>query len=103
MQTVFANEKEFETFKTWTYGLLKDKNVEDLCITFTKKDGTERAMQCTLVSSRIPTDKQPKTSVGLEEETNSQINGSAVRVFDTEKQEWRSFRWDSVTKVSFEL
>ena len=103
MQTVFANEKEFSVFKEWTYGLLKDKNVKDLCITFTKKDGTEREMACTLVSSRIPTDKQPKTSVGVEEEANSQTNGSAVRVFDTEKQEWRSFRWDSVKQVRFDL
>ena len=103
MQTVFANEKEFDTFKNWTYGLLKDTNVKDLRIMFTKKDGTERDMACTLVSSRIPEDKQPKTSVGLEEEANSQTSGSAVRVFDIEKQEWRSFRWDSVKKVSFDL
>ena len=103
MQTVFSNEKEFKIFKEWTYGLLKDNNVKHLCVTFTKKDGTERDMQCTLVSTKIPTDKQPSSSVGLEEEANRQIDGSAVRVFDTEKQEWRSFRWDSVTKVSFDL
>lgn len=99
MQTVFSNEKEFETFKDWTYGLLKDKNVKDLCVVFTKKDGTEREMHCTLVEARIPNDKLPKTS----EESTSQTSGSAVRVFDTEKQEWRSFRWDTVTKVSFDL
>ena len=103
MQTVFSNEKEFKIFKEWTYGLLRDNNVKHLCVTFTKKDGTERDMQCTLVSTKIPTDKQPTTTIGLEEETNRQIDGSAVRVFDIEKQEWRSFRWDSVTKVSFEL
>lgn len=99
MQTVFSNEKEFETFKEWTYGLLKDKNVKDLCIVFTKKDGTEREMFCTLVEGRIPTDKLPKT----EEESVSQTTRSAVRVFDTEKQEWRSFRWDAVKQVRFDL
>ena len=98
MQTVFSNEKEFETFKEWTYGLLRDSNTKDLCIVFTKKDGTEREMRCTLVESKIPEDKRPK-----EKESGSQTSGSAVRVFDTDKQEWRSFRWDSVTKVSFEL
>jgi hypothetical protein len=96
-QTVFKNEKEFEEFKTWTLGVLHDENIKYLCITFTKKDGSNRDMLCTLVESRIPTDKQPKT------ETTSKDSGSAVRVFDTEKQEWRSFRWESVTKVSFEL
>jgi hypothetical protein len=96
-QTVFKNEKEFEEFKTWTLGVLHDENIKDLCITFIKKDGSSRDMFCTLVESRIPTDKQPKT------ETTSKDSGSAVRVFDTEKQEWRSFRWESVTKIGFEL
>jgi hypothetical protein len=98
MQTVFKNDKEFEVFKTWTLGVLHDENIKDLCVTFTKKDGTERAMRCTLVEGRIPTDKTPKTA--SEGGTSA---GSAVRVFDTEKSEWRSFRWDSVTKVDFTL
>ena len=101
MQTVFKSEKEFEEFKTWTLGLLHDENLKsDMCVTFTKKDGTERKMQCTLVSGKIPADKQPKS---LSESENPSTPGSAVRVFDTELGEWRSFRWDSVTKVEFEL
>jgi hypothetical protein len=98
MQTVFKNDKEFEEFKTWTLGVLHDDNIKDLCVTFTKKDGTERAMRCTLIEGRIPTDKAPKT-----EGKTTTDSGSAVRVFDTEKSEWRSFRWDSVTKVEFTL
>ena len=98
MQTVFKTDKEFEEFKTWTLGVLHDDNIKDLCVTFTKKDGSERAMRCTLVEGRIPQDKQPKT-----EGTASTSAGSAVRVFDTEKSEWRSFRWESVTKVEFTL
>ena len=97
-QTVFKNEKEFEEFKTWTLGVLHDRNIKDLCVTFTKQDGSERAMRCTLVEEAIPQDKQPKT-----QSATSQTAGSAVRVFDIEKQEWRSFRWDSVTKVEFTL
>jgi len=96
-QTVLKNEKEFEEFKTWTLGVLRDETSKDVCVTFTKKDGTNRDMFCTLAESRIPTDKHPKT------ETTSKDSGSALRVFDTEKQEWRSFRWDSVTKVEFKL
>ncbi len=98
MQTVFKAEKEFEEFKTWTLGLLHDRNTKDLRITFTKRDGTEREMHCTLVEEAIPQAKQPKTQT-----EGSSAAGSAVRVFDVEKQEWRSFRWDSVTKVSFNL
>ena len=62
-------------------------------VTFTKKDGSERKMLCTLIEGNIPADKRPNT------ETASQTLGSAVRVFDTEVSEWRSFRWDSVTKL----
>jgi hypothetical protein len=98
MQTVFKTDKEFEEFKTWTLGILHDNNIKDLCVTFTKKDGTVRDMRCTLCEGRIPADKQPKT-----EGASAKDSGSAVRVFDTEKSEWRSFRWDSVTKVSFDL
>ena len=98
MQTVFKSEREFDEFKNWTYGILRDSNVKDLCVVFTKKDGSEREMHCTLAESLIPKDKQPKS-----QETGSQTSGSAVRVFDTDLNEWRSFRWDSVIKVSFEL
>jgi hypothetical protein len=98
MQTVFKTDKEFDEFKTWTLGLLHDRNAKDLRITFTKRDGTEREMLCTLVEEAIPQAKQPKTQT-----EGSSTAGSAVRVFDIEKQEWRSFRWDSVTKVSVNL
>jgi hypothetical protein len=101
MQTVFSNEKEFEDFKKWTLGLLHDENLKSgLCVTFTKKDGSERKMQCTLIESKIPADKRPK---GTSESENTSTVGSAVRVFDTEVGEWRSFRWDSVIKVEFDL
>ena len=100
-QTVLKNEKEFEEFKTWTLGLLHDENLNSsVCVTFTKKDGSERKMQCTLVESRIPADKRPKS---LNESEDSSTIGSAVRVFDTELGEWRSFRWDSVKSVEFKL
>ena len=100
LQTIFKNEKEFEEFKTWTLGVLHDEHITDLCVTFTKKDGTTRDMQCTLVEGRIPADKKPTSETSTANRKNS---GSAVAVFDTEKSEWRSFRWDSVTKVEFTL
>lgn len=101
MNSLFKSEEEFNQFKTWTLGLLHDENIKSgVRVTFTKKDGSERIMSCTLSESRIPTDKLPKS--GSESE-NSSTSGSAVRVFDLEKGEWRSFRWDSVTKVEGEL
>ena len=64
-------------------------------VVFTKVDGTERTMRCTLSEKAIPLAKLPTTTI----EESSSTSGSAVRVFDTDKQEWRSFRWDSVIEV----
>lgn len=63
-------------------------------VVFTKVDGTERSMLCTLAESNIPVSHQPKTK------SDTSTSGSAVRVFDVEGQQWRSFRWDSVKTVN---
>ena len=102
INTQVKHEFNTEEGREWIRGLLHDQHIKDLRITFTKKDGTERTMRPTLIESRIPMDKQPKTSVGVEEATASQTSGSAIRVFDTEVQEWRSFRWDSIKEVRFD-
>jgi hypothetical protein len=90
--------KEFATpeGKEWIKGLLHDEVIKDLCITFIKKDGTERHIRPTLIESRIPSDKHPKTE-------GSSFTDEAVRVFDTEIQEWRSFRFDSIKRVNFSI
>lgn len=58
-------------------------------ISFEKKDGTERVMMCTLAQDKIPEDKLPKG-------TGQSSNDDVQKVFDVEKQDWRSFRWDSL-------
>lgn len=100
MNKVPANQTP--EFKQWLKGVLHDDVTKNLCVVFTKKDGTERELFCTLSESKIPADKQPKP-----QEANSTVGRSvsdeAQRVFDIEKQEWRSFRWDSVKEVRFDL
>ena len=61
-------------------------------VKFTKADGSERVMRCTLrediaVSYTKKTDK--------EKEKNDNI----VPVWDLEKEAWRSFRFDSILEV----
>jgi hypothetical protein len=98
MKKVPANQTP--EFREWLKGVLHDDITKNLCVVFTKKDGTDREMFCTLSESRIPSDKQPKTETGT---TARSFSDDALRVFDTEKQEWRSFRWDSVKEVRFDL
>ena len=60
-------------------------------VSFTKKDGTERTMKCTLNSQYLPEQKD------LEEEIDKRNKSDEViAVWDIEKEGWRSFRWDSV-------
>ena len=99
MQTMQANQTP--EFKTWLKGLLVDEHTKNLCVVFTKKDGTERELFCTLDESRIPSAKLPQAQ---ETSTITRVfSDESARVFDTEKKEWRSFRWDSVKQVRFEL
>ena len=106
MQTVFKSEKEFEEFKTWTLGLLHDENLKsDMCVTFTKKDGTQRVMNCTLSENLIP--KAPihatNTNNPIDFPKTKKINTEVQPVFDIEAQSWRSFRWDSIKQINFAL
>ena len=86
---VFTTKKE----KDWLIGLLRSEIVE---LTFTKKDGTERIMKCTLAEQKIPAENVPKG-------TDRAKSDEAVAVFDLENNGWRSFRWDSLTNIEFTL
>lgn len=67
-------------------------------VVFTKVDGTERSMKCTLLPEYLP----QTTSEGaqlLQESIVRQENPNTLSVWDLEAQSWRSFRCDSVQKV----
>lgn len=65
-------------------------------VTFTKVDGTERVMECTLNTDLIPEDKQPVESKPKSDGTPKKESTEVIRVFAFDVQEWRSFRVDSV-------
>jgi hypothetical protein len=76
--------------------LIKLLHRGELTIEFTKVNGDFRSMNCTLDQNLIPEDKQPKDDAGKSEK---KMSDQALRVFDTNKQEWRSFRWSNLTKI----
>ncbi len=69
----------------------------ELTITFTKKDGTERVMRCTLDPAKLPVQENKETS------TTRKINTETMSVFDTDAQGWRSFTKKSVKCVDFTM
>lgn len=84
-----------EDFKQNLKGMLHGN--EEVSVKFTKKDGSDRTMLCTLNESKIPSDKLPKAKEDGSPATS--FTADALRVFDTEKSEWRSFRFDSIKSV----
>lgn len=66
-------------------------------ITFTKTDGTIREMTCTLISDHIPKININETVRHVPRQENDEV----LAVWDVDKQAWRSFRLDSVTKITY--
>jgi hypothetical protein len=87
------NEFNTEAGRDWIVSHLKMGPVK---VTFTKKDGSERVMSCTLKSD-LTEDYEKKT------EKTKQANPDVCPVYDLDVKAWRSFRFDSVKKVSFEV
>lgn len=68
------------------FSALKTTGME---IVFTKKNGEERTMRCTTNLKVVPSSQHPTG--------NGYTNSSFVKkVYDIDKQDWRSFRVDSV-------
>jgi len=66
---------------------------------FTKKNGEDRIMKCTLMANHIPDDMKPKNIGNPPDEENQ----SYMNVFDIEAKGWRSFILDSVKYVKTNL
>jgi hypothetical protein len=68
-------------------------------VVFTKVNGEQREMKCTLLSEYIP--KSDVAGKQLITETlTKEENPSTLRVWDVENNGWRSFRMDSINSVS---
>lgn len=89
------DEKTFNVFKRWLKSHLKHSAVT---VIFIKKDGSERAMLCTTNTSLVP-----KVEESAEPKREKKINKDVMSVYDLEVNGWRSFRWDSIKQVRFEL
>ena len=100
-----ADDQVKEQIREWVRGLLQNSEVT---VTFTKADGTDRDMLCTLDGSRIPVSiAKPVQSVdGIVRESRrpkKEPDPHSIRVFDLQKQEWRSFRFERLKKVTATL
>ena len=82
-----------EEFRSWLVSMLK---FGPTYVTFIKSDGSERVMHCTLNEDQViyPEKKTDRSKAS---------NPDVCPVYDLDKKEWRSFRYDSIIEVRFEL
>ena len=88
-----ASEDEQKIFREWLGGVLRTNYVN---IHFRKKDGTIRIMNCTLQEGKT-LDYEKKT------DRVKTVSEDTCPVYDIDKEEWRSFRYDAITEIRFNL
>jgi hypothetical protein len=104
-----ADDVNKAIIRDWVRSMLQS---QPITVTFVKADGTVREMLCTLDSSRIPA--MPDVTILSNSTANiddlveskkprKQPDPHSIRVFDLDKMEWRSFRFDRLKKVTAEL
>ena len=87
-----ASDSEREIFKNWMIGLLRE---HEIIVDFVKADGDARSMKCTL-----------NENLGAKYSNNvssKKSNPHVCVVWDCEQAAWRSFRWDRMKRVQFDL
>ena len=91
---VRASESEREIMRDWVRRLLKEREVT---VDFEKANGEFRSMKCTLredlgAKYTVTESKNPRKS-----------NPDVCVVWDINQQAWRSFRWDRMRRIQFDL
>jgi len=81
----------------WLKGMLQ---VGPATITFTKLDGSVRVMKCTLEAKDLPPAVPLAEGKTPRKET---VSTKALRVFDLEKKEWRSFTTKNVKRIELSI
>ena len=87
-----ASEPERQHLRDWVQGLMREREV---IVDFVKATGEARTMKCTL-SENLGAKYSSNGS-------NKKPNPEVCVVWDLNQGAWRSFRWDRLKKVTFEI
>ena len=104
-----ADDVNKTIMRDWIKSLLQKQPVT---VKFTKADGTNRDMKCTLNYDLIPP-APPKSNTGRVDglvtesvkprKEPKEPDPAVIKVYDLEAQAWRSFRMDRLKKITAEL
>jgi hypothetical protein len=86
------SDEDQELFSTMVKDILRTGMCE---VSFVKQDGTDRVLQCTLNQQYLPVVE------ATEEKPARKKNKEVCAVFDTDLNEWRSFRYDSLKAITY--
>lgn len=79
---------------------IKDALHTNVCtVTFTKVNGDERVMRCTLKEDVLPAQTDLEEHIQKKAKTP---NPDVLAVYDVTAEGWRSFRWDSIKDFKVE-
>lgn len=87
-------QNDWDNFKGTLQTLLKSS---EATVCFTKKDGTERVMRCTLNPNLLPLPKVNESTVTTKPERKK--SDTSLAVYDLDAQGWRSFIVTSIKNV----
>jgi hypothetical protein len=98
--TTWSTE-EWNNFEMWIERVLYQHNVE---VIFTKIDGTERVMNCTkdtkYILENTPESKSTDSPKPRKKKlTESSQESGVVTAFDTDLNQWRSFKLRNITNI----
>lgn len=88
-----ASDTERAEMRKWMSSMLRMGSVK---VTFQKKDGSLREMNCTLQDGVVV--PHEKTTERVKQE-----NQEVCAVWDIDKGAWRSFRYDSITQIDIDI
>jgi hypothetical protein len=101
------SEKDIKIFKKWLKSHLA---YGPTTVIFTKKDGTERVMNCTTNLELVPPEPiveahatNTDNPIDFPIKKEKKVNEEVMRVYDLDAKGWRSFRWDSIKQIRFTL
>jgi hypothetical protein len=97
-----ADDVNRAIIRDWVKSLAQ---VTEIKIEFLKADGTLREMRCTLNPDKLPQVPASASVDGIVKESKQRKKPDehSLRVFDLDKNEWRSFRFDRLQKVGAEI
>ena len=83
----------------WDKQKVKEDLHDGVCkVVFTKANGDERVMHCTLREELLPPQMDVEEVI-----QKKKSNPDVLAVWDVEAKGWRSFRWDSVKEFTTEF